>query len=105
MQAQNPHDPYVALWSRLEALDPLELSRLIEERRAVRAVAMHRTTIHLLTARDWLALRPVLQVVQERGFFGGSPFARRIAGVDVEEVLRVGREALDEKPRTASALA
>jgi Winged helix DNA-binding domain len=105
LQAQNPHDPYVALWSRLEGFGPGEVSRLIEERRAVRAVAMLRTTIHLLTARDWLALRPVLQVVQERGFWSGSPFGRRIEGVDVDEVLRLGREILDEKPRSASALA
>ncbi|HKG58067.1 MAG TPA: winged helix DNA-binding domain-containing protein [Candidatus Limnocylindrales bacterium] len=105
MQAQNPHDPYVGLWSRLSRFDPLALSRLIEERRAVRAVAMLRTTIHLLTARDWVALRPVLQAVQERGFWTGSPFGRRIRGIDVDAVLAAGREILDEEPRTAAALA
>src|SRR5206468_13095801 len=57
MPAQNPLDPYLALWSRLQDFDPEELARLISERKAVRAVAMMRTTIHLLTSRDWLAFR------------------------------------------------
>lgn len=104
MQAQNPHDPYVALWSRLEGFRPDELSRLIDERRAVRAVAMLRTTIHLLTARDWLALRPVLQIVQDRGFWTGSPFGRHLAGIDIDAVLEAGRALLDERPRTGAEL-
>ena len=105
MQAQNPLDPYLALWSRVEAFDPQELAGLLLERRAVRAVAMMRTTIHLMTAQDWLALRPVLQVVQERGFSTGSPFGRNLAGIDVAEVVAAGQALLDEKPRTAAALA
>ena len=105
IQAQNPLDPYLALWSRLQDFDPDELARLILERRAVRAVAMMRTTIHLLTARDWLALRPVLQVVQERGFATGSPFGRNLAGIDVAEVVAAGRALLEEQPRPAAVLA
>ena len=104
MQAQNPFDPYIALWSRLEGFDPQELATLISDRRAVRATAMMRTTIHLLTARDWLAFRPVLQVVQERGFKTGSPFGRNLVGLDLDEVLAAGRAIVDEKPATLSEL-
>jgi hypothetical protein len=104
MQAQNPFDPYTALWSRLEDFHADELSRLIEGRRVVRATSMMRTTIHLMTADDWLALRPVLQVVSERGFATGSPFGKQLQGIDVDEVVRVGRALLDEKPRTVAAL-
>jgi len=104
MQAQNPFDPYTALWSRLEDFHADELSALIEGRRVVRATSMMRTTIHLMTADDWLALRPVLQVVSERGFTTGSPFGRQLQGIDIDEVVRVGRALLDEKPRTVAAL-
>ena len=104
MQAQNPFDPYTALWSRLEDFRADELSRLIEERRVVRATSMMRTTIHLMTADDWLALRPVLQVVSDRGFATGSPFGKPLQGIDVDEVVRVSRALLDEKPRTIAAL-
>jgi hypothetical protein len=104
MQAQNPFDPYTALWSRLEDFRAAELSRLIEGRTVVRATSMMRTTIHMMTADDWLALRPVLQVVSERGFASGSPFGKQLAGIDVDEVVRIGRALLDASPRTIAAL-
>jgi Winged helix DNA-binding domain len=104
LQAQEPWDPYYQLWSRLQGFDPLELARLLEERRVVRATSMLRTTIHLMTADDWLALRPVLQVVSDRGFATGSPFGRQLGGMDIGKVLDAGREALAEQPLTASQL-
>lgn len=104
MQAQVPTDPYTALWSRLADFRAEELSDLIANRRAVRATAMMRTTIHLVTAEDWLALRPVLQVVSDRGFRTGSPFGKKLAGLDIDAVVRVGREAIDAKPRSLREL-
>jgi hypothetical protein len=103
MQAQIPSTPYTGLWSRVEGFHHDDLSRLISARRAVR-MSLMRCTIHLVTDRDCLALRPVIQAVLERGFYVGSPFARRIKGVDIHAVLAAGRAALAEKPRTTAEL-
>jgi hypothetical protein len=54
LQAQWPPAPYVALWSRLEAFERGQLLRAVERRRVVKATLM-RTTLHHVTAQDYLA--------------------------------------------------
>jgi hypothetical protein len=103
MQAQNPRDPYVALWTRLQDFDPHELGRMVAEREAVR-IPLLRTTLHLVTARDCLAMAPLLRPVLERGFWTGSPFGRQVKGIDIDAVVAAGRELLDERPRTTAQL-
>jgi hypothetical protein len=104
MQAQVPDAPYVGLWTRLENFGTDELTRLIAERRVVRA-SMMRATIHLVTDRDFLALRPVVQPVLERDVYGNATYGKdRLAGLDVGAVLAAGKTLLEGQPRTAAEL-
>ena len=102
MQAQEPPDPYVGLWTRIDGFDPLELSRLIEDRQAVRMGHL-RGTLHLVSARDALTQYPVLADVMARSW-KSSPFAKRLVGVDLDAVLTRARELLEERPMTPSEL-
>jgi hypothetical protein len=103
MQAQIPADPYVGLWSRLSGFQTNELSKLITDRKAVR-MGLMRATIHLVTARDAVRLRPVVQPVLERNFHTSSPFGRNLKGIDLERLLKLGRSLVDERPRTSAEL-
>ena len=103
MQAQAPAPPYVGLWTRLEGFRPDELSCLILERRAVR-IALMRNTVHLVTASDCLALRPLMQPVFERGLYSTRANRAHLEGLDIEVLIAAGRALLEEKPRTAKKL-
>jgi hypothetical protein len=103
MQAQAPAPPYVGLWTRLEGFRPEELARLILERRAVR-IALMRNTVHLVTARDCLALRPLMQPVFDRGLYATRANRAHLEGLDIEVLIAAGRALLEERPRTAKEL-
>ena len=92
LQAQSVPPTYYGLWSRLEGFDPHALGRMLTDREAVRMTLM-RGTVHLVTVRDALLLRPLVQVVIERGHNGA--FGRRMGGADLAELERAVREELD----------
>src|SRR5262245_54810093 len=54
LQAQWPPSPYIGLWTRLDGFRAESLVRAVAERQVVKATLM-RTTLHLVTARDYLA--------------------------------------------------
>ncbi|MEU8000922.1 winged helix DNA-binding domain-containing protein [Catellatospora sp. NPDC049111] len=101
LQAQAPNPPYVALWNRLEDFAPGELSQLITDRRVVR-ISLMRSTIHLVTAEDCLALRPVLAASMERGLAAG--YGKQLAGLDLDAVAAHGRELVEQRPLTWAEL-
>ncbi|MEV0322544.1 winged helix DNA-binding domain-containing protein [Streptomyces sp. NPDC050658] len=101
LQAQNVKPPYYALAARLADFDPLELSALIEARALVRIVTM-RSTIHLHTAEDAIALRPMMQPALQREM--ATVFGKGLTGVDLGELTALAREAVEDEPRTMKQL-
>jgi hypothetical protein len=101
LQAQAPFPPYYGLWSRLDGFRPDDLSELITSRQVVR-IALMRGTIHLVSARDCLAFRPLLQPVLEQGL--RPLLGRQLNGVDVRALAATGRALVEEKPRTQHEL-
>jgi hypothetical protein len=101
LQAQTPHSWYHGLWTRLEGFQPERLAELLINRQVVR-IALMRSTIHLVTARDCLWLRPLAQPAIERSAKGS--FGRHWIGLDTEALVAAGRALVEEKPRTFSEL-
>jgi hypothetical protein len=102
LQSQNPGSPYLTLLNRLEGFAPDDLSRAIEDRRVVRLLLM-RGTIHLVSARDALALRPTLQPVLARQLGGG--LGRALAAVDLDALAEVTRTRLAAQPESPAVVA
>lgn len=101
MQAQAPFPPYTGLWTRLADFQPDDLAQLLLDRSVVRIVLM-RGTVHLVTAADCLALRPVLQAMLDRGL--QHAFGKQLRGLDLTAVAAAGRHLVEEKPRGIAEL-
>jgi hypothetical protein len=101
LQAQDPKAPYYGLWTRIADFDPEALSQLVVERAVVR-VALMRSTIHLVSGRDALALRPLLQPLIERAT--QTNWGAGVAGVDRAALAAAGRALVDHEPRTFAQL-
>jgi hypothetical protein len=94
MQAQLARPPYIGLWSRVAGFGASDLTRLVHARKVVRGTLM-RITLHLVSARDYLGLRPLLQPMLSAGFQRG-----RIPGLEIDPVIEAARACLEERPCT-----
>ncbi|MFD7451955.1 winged helix DNA-binding domain-containing protein [Kitasatospora sp. NPDC059827] len=102
LQAQAaPQPPYLGLLSRLDDFTPDGLSDLLDRRAAVR-IALQRGTIHLVTAQDCLALRPLLQPVLDQAL--RTTYGRRLAGLDPAALAAEARTLVEREPRTFQQL-
>jgi hypothetical protein len=97
IQSQAPRAAYVGLWTRVARFRPEALERLLLDRDVVR-VALMRSTIHLVSARECLALRRLARPAIERP--SQHTAARRAAGVDDGELEAAGRPLVQSEPRT-----
>lgn len=103
LQAQEPLDPYTALWSRLAGFRPEELAQLLLDRQVVR-IAVMRGTIHLVTSEDCLVLRPLVQPVLDKELARHPDFGPPLESVELAAVLAYASELLAERPRTQAEL-
>lgn len=101
MQSQIPAPPFTGLWSRVEGFAFDDLSALMLDRSAIR-LSLMRCTVHLVSARDALALRPRIQELYDRQFLQARELA--LPSVDVAELDAFVRALLGEEPRTTKAL-
>ncbi|WP_256862839.1 winged helix DNA-binding domain-containing protein [Microbispora sp. GKU 823] len=101
MQSQAPLPAYVGLWTRLLDFRHEDLAGLLTDRAAVR-IALMRGTIHLVSADDCLALRPVMQPLLDRLL--RTSYGRRLDGVDLGEVANAARALMEERPLSFAEL-
>jgi hypothetical protein len=101
LQAQWPPSPYLGLWSRVEGFHPDALVRAVTRRQVVKATLM-RTTLHLVSATDYLGYA---------GIYRGSRIReveRQLAALGEEADFAADGERLAalaaERPRTRPEL-
>ncbi|MFF1958554.1 winged helix DNA-binding domain-containing protein [Streptomyces sp. NPDC058220] len=102
LQAQEPQEPFVGLWSRVRAFDPAVLSDLLTRRSVVRTHLMRRT-VHLVTADDALAWRARHDAMLRQRVLG--TYRRELDGTDLDELAAAGRAVMaDGEPRSMTEL-
>jgi hypothetical protein len=101
MQAQWPRPPFVGLWTRVAGFERRHLTSLFDQRKAVRATLL-RGTIHVSTAKDYLALRPIVQPALEAGL--RAILKNRLDGMDLSTLSGRARTMLAKRPQTFAEL-
>lgn len=100
MQAQEARPPFIGLWSRVADFARDDLHNALHDRAVVRATAM-RATLHLVSAGDYLTLRPAMQpaLTQAMGVLGA-----RADGLDLDALIPVARSLIAERALTFTEL-
>lgn len=101
LQAQQTRPPFLGLWSRILGFEREDLAAALKNREIVRATLM-RGTLHLMTAADYAAFRPVLQPGLSLG--ARSVLRDRMEGLNVEELVEKARGLFESEPRTFTEL-
>lgn len=95
MQAQEPKPPFIGLWTRLEGFRREQLVKALSERKLVRGTGL-RGTLHLVSARDYVAFRSVLEPMLERSV---TSLGDRAEGLEMDEILPLARKLLKGRPQ------
>jgi hypothetical protein len=100
MQAQEPKHPFIGLWTRVDGFEAAMLRGALSSRDVVRATLM-RSTLHLFSAADYVALRMSLQPPMSVAL---RVLGARAEGLEPEQVLPAARELLAGRPQTFDAI-
>lgn len=94
VQAQEPNWVFAGLWSRLAGFERAHLEQAVEARALVRGPLL-RGTQHLVTADDYLWLRPTIDPVLAR-LSRSTYYAEQTGGIDPEQLVAQAREVLGD---------
>jgi hypothetical protein len=95
LNAQHGLSPYVSLWARLKHFEPMMLETALMEKSVVKAGLM-RSTLHIVTASDYLGYRPASQNVLLRAFRSFFPIESRV--IDYEKLANEAKTVLTREP-------
>nr|WP_209310782.1 winged helix DNA-binding domain-containing protein [Streptomyces spiramenti] len=102
LQAQEPQEPFVGLWSRTRGFRPEMLDELLTERAVVRTHLMRRT-VHLVAADDAVAWRGRHDAMLRGRVL--TTYRDELRGIDTTAVRAAGLAVLaDGRPRTMAEL-
>ncbi len=101
LQSQEPRDPFVALYSRIEGFRREHLLAALNDKSLVRATYL-RGTLHTATAEDFLAFRTLFLPVFMRELTSRKKVA---GGYDEAEATAIVKSLLGKGPTTLRALA
>jgi hypothetical protein len=91
IQAQYAPSSYIGLWSRLEGFALGDLTRALEQRRAVQGTLL-RSTIHLVSARDYWAFAVGSRAARQEAWLRFDK--RRLSDKDMRSAARAVRKEL-----------
>ena len=101
LQAQQPRPPFIGLWTRLAGFQRESLLALLQQRRVVRATMM-RATIHLVTAKDYLAFRTAIQPALTAAM--KSALGSRAPQMQEDMVVAAAERCFKQRPQTFAEL-
>ena len=101
LQAQYAPSPYVGLWSRLRDFHRDQLTRALEDRRAVQATLL-RSTIHVVSAADYPPFAEAVRSARREWWRRVS--RHQLEGVDLEAAAGLVRGRLEAGPARQAEL-
>ena len=101
LQAQYAPSPYVGLWSRLRDFRRDDLTRALEDRRAVQATLL-RSTIHVVSAADYPPFAEAVRSARREWWRRVS--RHQLEGVDLEAAAGLVRGRLEAGPARQAEL-